>query len=155
MKTRVYGLVFAQEFDQEDYTESNLYDVGTVFQVIRTNLIAPNTVQVLGRGITRLKKRALLVKPKLRWEVQYYNEPKRKARRPALKAYMGISSEIKELLNSTRFSGTGQYGGSQLNYEAPGTDDGRHQQPLVFRQRAAPGIAGDGSSWKAAPNCCC
>ncbi|MCB0593724.1 MAG: endopeptidase La [Lewinellaceae bacterium] len=116
------GLVFAQEFDQEDYTESNLYDVGTVFQVIRTNLIAPNTVQVLGRGITRFeKKRALLVKPKLRWEVQYYNEPKEKPD-PALKAYMmAISSEIKELLKlNPLFQEQVNMVVSQLNYEAPG-----------------------------------
>ncbi|MCO6475300.1 MAG: endopeptidase La [Phaeodactylibacter sp.] len=116
------GLVFAQEFNEEDYTESDLYDVGTLFQVIRTNQIAPNTIQVLGRGVTRFqKKKVLLVKPRLRWEVQYYSEPKEKPD-PDLKAYMmAISSDIKELLKlNPLFQEQVNMVVSQLNYEAPG-----------------------------------
>ncbi|MCO6494008.1 MAG: endopeptidase La [Phaeodactylibacter sp.] len=116
------GLVYAQEFNTEDYTESDFYDVGTIFQVIRTNLVAPNTIQVLGRGITRFhKKRALLVKPKIRWEVEYYNEPREKPD-ASLKAYMmAISSDIKELLKlNPLFQEQVNMVVSQLNYEAPG-----------------------------------
>ncbi|MCB9292887.1 MAG: endopeptidase La [Lewinellaceae bacterium] len=116
------GLVYTQEFNTEDYTESDFYDVGTIFQVIRTNLVAPNTIQVLGRGITRFhKKRALLVKPKIRWEVEYYNEPRKKPD-AGLKAYMmAISSDIKELLKlNPFFQEQVNMVVSQLNYEAPG-----------------------------------
>ena len=116
------GLVFAQEFNEADYTESDLYDVGSLFQVFRLQPIAPNTVQVLGRGVTRFqKKRALLVKPKLRWAVEYYNEPKEKPN-ASLKAYMmAISTEIKELLKlNPLFQEQVNMVVSQLNYEAPG-----------------------------------
>ncbi|MCB0559829.1 MAG: endopeptidase La [Lewinellaceae bacterium] len=116
------GLVFAQEFNEEDYTESDLYEVGAIFQMFRIQPIAPNTVQVLGRGVTRFqKKRALLVKPKLRWEVEYYNEPKEKPN-AILKAYMmAISTEIKELLKlNPFFQEQVNMVVSQLNYEAPG-----------------------------------
>ncbi|MCB0589629.1 MAG: LON peptidase substrate-binding domain-containing protein, partial [Phaeodactylibacter sp.] len=116
------GLAYAQEFNQEDYTESELYEVGTLFQILRSNAIAPNTIQVLGRGVTRFrKKRALLVKPRLRWEVSYYNEPREKPDSD-LKAYMlAISSDIKELLKlNPMFQEQVNMVVSQLNYEAPG-----------------------------------
>ncbi|MCB9051958.1 MAG: endopeptidase La [Lewinellaceae bacterium] len=116
------GLVFAQEFNEQDYTDSELYEVGTLFQVLRIHPIAPNTVQVLGRGITRFrKKQGLLVKPRLRWSVHYYTEPKEKPD-PALKAYMmAISSEIKELLKlNPLFQEQVNMVVSQLNHELPG-----------------------------------
>lgn len=116
------GLVYTQEFNEEDYTESDFYEVGTIFQILRVHPIGPATLQVLGRGITRFrKKRALLVKPRLRWEVEYYAEPKEKPD-PALKAYMmAISSEVKELLKlNPLFQEQVNMVVSQLNYESPG-----------------------------------
>ncbi len=116
------GLVFAREMNEEDYTESDFYEVGTVFQVFRMAQIAPNTVQVLGRGVSRfLKKRVLLVKPTLRWEVSFPPDPKEKPDTD-LKAYMmAIGSEIKELLRlNPMFQEQVNMVVAQLNYEAPG-----------------------------------
>lgn len=116
------GLVLAQRFDQEDYTESEFYEVGVVFQVMRIMPIAANTIQVLGRGICRFKKRkVILVKPNIRWEVQYAYDSKDKPSTD-LKAYMmAVSGEIKELLkHNPLFQEQVNLVVAQLNYEAPG-----------------------------------
>lgn len=116
------GLVLAQSFNQEDYTESEFYDVGVAFQILRLLPIAANTIQVLGRGISRFKKKkAILVKPNIRWEVEYVPESKDKPSTD-LKAYMmAVSAEIKELLkHNPLFQEQVNLVVAQLNYEAPG-----------------------------------
>lgn len=116
------GLVLAKDLHEEDYTESDLYEVGTVFKIMRFAPIAPGVVQAFGRGITRFsKKRAIWVKPSIRWEVTYHNEIKAKAD-PDLKAYMmAISAEIKELLRlNPLFQEQVNLIVPQLNYDAPG-----------------------------------
>jgi ATP-dependent Lon protease len=116
------GLVLAQELDKEDYTESELYEVGTLFQVLRINPIANGAVQVLGRGVNRFrKKRVVLVKPSLRWEVEHLKAPDEKPDQD-LRAYMmAISGEIKELLKlNPLFQEQVNMVVSQLNYDAPG-----------------------------------
>jgi len=116
------GLVLAQEYNEEDYAESDFYDVGTVYQIMRIVPIGQDTVQVLGRGISRFsKEKVVLVKPSLRWQVQYHSDPKEKPGTD-MKAYMmAISSEIKELLKlNPLFQEQVNMVVSQLNYEAPG-----------------------------------
>ncbi|MCB0555720.1 MAG: endopeptidase La [Phaeodactylibacter sp.] len=116
------GLVYAEEYNETDYTESNLSEVGTAFQILRVHTIGPEAIQVLGRGVTRFRKRrVVLVKPSLRWSVEYYSEPKEKPT-PDLKAYMmAISSEIKELLRlNPLFQEQVNLVVAQLNYESPG-----------------------------------
>lgn len=116
------GLVMAQEYNTEDYTESEFYEHGTLFQVLRVNEAAPGIAQILGRGVSRFrKKRVVLVKPTLRWEVQYHNEPEEKPDQD-LKAYMmAISGEIKSLLKlNPLFQEQVNMVVSQLNYDAPG-----------------------------------
>ncbi len=116
------GLALALEYNEADYTESELCEVGTVFQILRIHTIGANLVQVLGRGVTRFRKRrVVLVKPGLRWSVEYYNEPKEKPG-PDLKAYMmAISSDMKELLRlNPLFQEQVNLVVAQLNYESPG-----------------------------------
>ncbi|NBC07809.1 MAG: endopeptidase La [Bacteroidetes bacterium] len=116
------GLVLARELDQDDYTESELYEVGTLFQVLRINPMANGAVQVLGRGVNRFrKKKVVLVKPSLRWEVEHHKEPEDKPGQD-LRAYMmAISGEIKELLKlNPLFQEQVNMVVSQLNYDAPG-----------------------------------
>lgn len=116
------GLAVAKNYQEEDYTESEFYEVGTIFQIIRIIPMAPGAVQVLGRGLTRFtKKKDVLVKPHLRWEVSYYHEPKNKPNTD-LKAYMmAISAEIKALLKlNPLFQEQVNMVVSQLNYDAPG-----------------------------------
>ncbi|MFN7116153.1 MAG: endopeptidase La [Saprospiraceae bacterium] len=116
------GLVMVKELAEEDYSESDFYEVGVTFQVLRLIPMGPNTVQVLGRGLSRfIKKRVLLVKPTLRWEVEYVPETKAKPDQE-LKAYMmAISSEMKELLKlNPLFQEQINMVVAQLNYEAPG-----------------------------------
>ena len=116
------GLVLTKNYNEEDYTESEFYDVGTIFQVMRIVPIAPGSVQVLGRGISRFEKeKVVLIKPTIRWEVNYPPEPKDKPD-PDLKAYMmAISSEIKELLKlNPLFQEQVNLVVGQLNYETPG-----------------------------------
>ena len=117
------GLVLAQEYREEDYTESELYEVGTIYQIMRMNPIAPGVIQVLGRGIARFKKKAAItIKPEIRWEVQYFPKQRQQSD-PDLKAYMmAISSEIKELLKlNPLFKEQVNMVVSQLNNDTPGT----------------------------------
>ena len=114
------GLVLAKPNGENG--DSNLYDTGTVFQVLRFAPIAPNVLQVIGQGFSRFtRKKALFVKPHIKWEVEYRNDPKEK---PSidLKAYLlSISSELKELLKlNPLFKEQINLVVSQLNFEAPG-----------------------------------
>jgi ATP-dependent Lon protease len=116
------GLVLAQDFNEEDYTESELHEVGTLYQIMRIVPIAPNTVQVLGRGVRRFaKEKEVLVKPNIRWQVAYADVPKGKPS-PDLKAYMmAISTEIREVLKlNPVFQEQVNMVVGQLNYDSPG-----------------------------------
>ena len=116
------GLVYARELNEEDYTESDLYEVGTVYQVMRVHNIGANLVQVLGRGVARFHRRkTVLVKPGLRWLVEYRYDSLEKPS-PELKAYMmAISSDIKDLLRlNPLFKEQVNLIVGQLNYDTPG-----------------------------------
>jgi ATP-dependent Lon protease len=116
------GLVYARELNEEDYTESDLYEVGTLYQVLRVHSINDKLVQVLGRGVARFRRRkTVLVKPDLRWLVDYHHEPTTKPD-PELKAYMmAISSDIKDLLKlNPLFKEQVNLIVAQLNYDTPG-----------------------------------
>ncbi len=116
------GLVVAREYQEEDYTESDFYEVGTVFQILRITPISPGNVQIMGRGISRFtREKVVLVQPQLRWIVKYHRDPKEKPG-PDLKAYMlAISSETKELLRlNPLFQEQVNLVVSQLNVETPG-----------------------------------
>ena len=117
------GLVYTREYDEEDYTASDFYEIGTVFQILRINPIAPNTIQVLGHGVSRFKRKSVIqVKPSIKWDVEYHQESKLKPD-SELKAYMmAISSEIKDLLQlNPMFKEQVNMVVAQLNYDAPGT----------------------------------
>lgn len=102
--------------------ESELYEVGTAFQVLRFAQLSPNVLQVIGQGFSRFKrKKTLYLKPAIKWEVEYRRDPKDKPS-PELKAYLlSISSELKSLLKlNPLFKEQINLVVSQLNYEAPG-----------------------------------
>lgn len=106
----------------EDNEELELSEVGSVIQILRFTPIGPDTVQIIGQGISRFsRKKTLYLKPKIKWEVEYHHNPKDKPT-PELKAYMlSISSALKELLKlNPLFKEQINMVVSQLNYEAPG-----------------------------------
>lgn len=116
------GLVYTPNYDEADYTESEFAETGTVFQVMRIIPVGQNSVQVLGRGISRFtRQRVTLVKPQLRWEVHYHPDGKDKPDND-LRAYMmAISDQIKELLKlNPLFQEQVNMVVSQLNYDLPG-----------------------------------
>ncbi len=116
------GLVLVSDLNEEDYTESEFNEMGTVFKIVRMVPTSQDSVQVLGNGVSRFqRKKALLVKPKIRWEVKYPPIDKKKPDAD-LKAYMmAISSEIKALLKlNPLFQEQVNLVVSQLNYDAPG-----------------------------------
>ncbi len=117
------GLVFTRDYHEEDYTESEFYETGTVYQILRMNPIAPGVVQVLGQGVNRFRKKSVVtIKPEVRWEVDYFQHPKDRPDQE-LKAYMmAISSEIKDLLKlNPLFKEQVNMVVAQLNYDDPGT----------------------------------
>lgn len=116
------GLVLAKVLNTENSYESELYEIGTIFQIYRIIPIAPETVQVLGQGVARFrKKQEIQQEPFLRWEIEPHYEPKSKPDTD-LKAYMlAISSELRELLKlNPFFKEQVNMVVSQLNYDAPG-----------------------------------
>lgn len=116
------GLVFTKTYNETDYTESEFYEVGTIYQALRLAPIAPNMVQVMGRAVARFqKKKTLLVKPHIRWEVLPKQDSKDKPDTD-LKAYMmAISAEIKTLLQiNPIFKEQVNMIVAQLNYDVPG-----------------------------------
>lgn len=117
------GLVYAKEWNNEHVFESELYEVGTAFQIYRVQPIAPEVVQVIGQGVARFKKKSeTLIQPQLRWEIQPIYDLKTKPD-PDMKAYMmAISSELKELLKlNPLFKEQVNMVVAQLNYDAPGS----------------------------------
>lgn len=115
------GAVLEQE-ESEDYRESDYFEVGTVYQVLKVMPMGQNAVQVLGRTIKRFRRqRVVQTEPSLRWRVAYDNQP---VSRPSaeLKAYMlAISSDIKSLLSlNPLFQEQVNMVVSQLNYDQPG-----------------------------------
>ncbi len=117
------GLVLArQEASDTDGAPPNLYEVGTVFRVLRFAQLTPNVMQVIGQGYGRFTRvKTLFVQPYQKWEVAYRHDSREKP--PAeLKAYLlAISSALKELLKlNPLFKEQINLVVSQLNYEAPG-----------------------------------
>jgi ATP-dependent Lon protease len=116
------GAVLEKEADEEDYRNSDYYEVGTIYQILKVMPMGQNGIQVLGRTIKRFRKqRVVQTEPSLRWRVQYDNQPAPKAD-PELKAYMlAISSDIKSLLAlNPLFQEQVNMVVTQLNYEKPG-----------------------------------
>ena len=116
------GAVLEKDVDNEDYRESEYYEVGTVYQIIKVMPMGQNGIQVLGRSIKRFRlQRVVQTEPSLRWRVQYDNKS---AVKPdsELKAYMlAISSDIKSLLAlNPLFQEQVNMVVTQLNYEKPG-----------------------------------
>ncbi len=116
------GLVVEQEENAEDYRESDYYEIGTVYQVMKTMPMGASGAQVIGRAIKRFRReRVVQTEPSLRWRVRYDNTPE--VRPDAeLKAYMlAISGDIKQLLQlNPMFQEQVNMVVSQLNYDQPG-----------------------------------
>lgn len=116
------GTVVERESDPNDYRESEYYDVGTVYQVLKVVPMGPGGIQVLGRTIKRFRcKRVVQTEPSLRWRVEYDNQPSNKPD-AELKAYMqAISSDIRSLLSlNPLFQEQVNMVVTQLNYDRPG-----------------------------------
>ncbi|WP_420460667.1 endopeptidase La [Neolewinella sp.] len=116
------GAVLQREADSDDYRESDYYEVGTVYQILKVMPMGNDALQVLGRTVRRFRlQRVVQTEPSLRWRVQYDVQPTAKPD-PELKAYMlAISSDIKSLLAlNPLFQEQVNMVVTQLNYEKPG-----------------------------------
>ncbi len=116
------GAVLQREADADDYRESDYYEVGTVYQILKVMPMGNDALQVLGRTVRRFRlQRVVQTEPSLRWRVQYDVQPNAKPD-PELKAYMlAISSDIKSLLAlNPLFQEQVNMVVTQLNYEKPG-----------------------------------
>ena len=116
------GAVLEKVTNEDDYRESDYFEVGTVYQILKVMPMGSNGVQVLGRTLKRFRlQRVVQTEPSLRWRVQYDNQPVTRPD-PELKAYMlAISSDIKSLLAlNPLFQEQVNMVVTQLNYEKPG-----------------------------------
>ena len=116
------GAVLEKDVNEEDYRQSEYFEVGTVYQIIKVMPMGNNGIQVLGRTIKRFRRqRVVQTEPSLRWRVEYDNQPNLRPD-PELKAYMlAISSDIKSLLAlNPLFQEQVNMVVTQLNYDKPG-----------------------------------
>lgn len=115
------SLVQYEKNEEEDQPEE-LFEVGTIFHILRIVPSAPGTIQILGQGVGRFKrKQIILVEPVQRWEVEHIHESKVKPG-TELKAYMmAISGQMKEILRlNPIFQEQVNQVVAQLNIDTPG-----------------------------------
>jgi ATP-dependent Lon protease len=93
------GLTLVKEPDQQDFMNSELYEVGTVVKIHKVVPTQDNNLQVLVQGLQRFSHVKTVRKdPMLQWQVKYYSDPDEKPSEQ-LKAYtLSIISSVKELL---------------------------------------------------------
>ncbi|MGL5951485.1 MAG: LON peptidase substrate-binding domain-containing protein, partial [Cetobacterium sp.] len=66
------GLVFVKDIDDNDYFNSNLYDVGTVVKINKVTSISQDSVQAIVFGVERFKKKKVVPgNSRLCWKVKY------------------------------------------------------------------------------------
>ncbi|MBS3807144.1 MAG: endopeptidase La [Bacteroidales bacterium] len=93
------GLVLIKEMNQEDYLQSELYEVGTVVRILKIVPVEDHSIQVLVQGLERFSRlKTIRTDPAIEWQVEYYSDPNEKPGEE-LKAYtLSIVSSVKELL---------------------------------------------------------
>ncbi|MFP4619785.1 MAG: endopeptidase La [Bacteroidales bacterium] len=93
------GLVLVREPNQQDFMNSEMYEVGTVVKIHKIVPVQDNSLQVLVQGLQRFSHQKTVRKdPLLQWQVKYYSDPDEKPSEE-LKAYtLSIVSSVKELL---------------------------------------------------------
>ncbi len=116
------GVVLVKDPDEEDYFNSDLYQVGVVLKIFKVSMVGENTVQVIVQGMQRFSMvRKIPDKNFLRYEVKYHYTPQEKPDEE-LKAYtLSIISSLKELLKlNPIFQEQLKMVMSQISYENPG-----------------------------------
>ncbi|MCF8335717.1 MAG: endopeptidase La [Bacteroidales bacterium] len=93
------GLVLVKEPDQQDFMNSEMYEVGTVVKIHKIVPVQEDSLQVLVQGLQRFSYvKSVRKDPVLQWQVEYYSDPDEKPSEE-LKAYtLSIVSSVKELL---------------------------------------------------------
>lgn len=93
------GLILVKEPDQQDFMNSEMYEVGTVVKIHKIVPIQEDSLQVLVQGLQRFSHiKSVRKDPVLQWQVEYYSDPDEKPSEE-LKAYtLSIVSSVKELL---------------------------------------------------------
>ncbi|MBS3776309.1 MAG: endopeptidase La [Bacteroidales bacterium] len=93
------GLVLVKEPDQQDFMNSEMYEVGTVVKIHKIVPVQEDSIQVLVQGLQRFSHiKSVRKDPVPQWQVKYYSDPDEKPSEE-LKAYtLSIVSSVKELL---------------------------------------------------------
>ena len=93
------GLVLVKEPDDQDFMNSEMYEVGTVVKIHKVAPVQDDSLQVLVQGLQRFSHTKTVRRdPVLQWQVKYYSDPDEKPSEE-LKAYtLSIVSSVKELL---------------------------------------------------------
>ncbi len=83
------GFVFSTKFNETNFLNSELYDYGTAVKIHKINVISDLSVQVIIQGITRFKKKNVVIsnKNEIIWEVEHHKETEEKIT-SEVKAYM-------------------------------------------------------------------
>lgn len=83
------GFVFSIKFNETNFLNSELYDYGTAVKIHKINVISDLSVQVIIQGISRFKKKNVVIsnKNEIIWEVEHHKETEEKIT-SEVKAYM-------------------------------------------------------------------
>ena len=121
-ENKVVGIVLVKEKDRRDFSQSELYKIGTAMKLFKVTPVAENTVQVVAQGIRRFSKISEKRQEKtLVWKVRYHYDSAQKPSQE-LKAYvMSIMSHLKELLRKNPiFQEQLKMVMNQLSHDEPG-----------------------------------
>lgn len=93
------GLLMVKEPDEQNFLNSELYEVGTVVKIHKITPVQDDSLQVLVQGLQRFSHvQSVRRDPVPHWKVKYYSDPDEKPS-DELKAYtLSIVSSVKELL---------------------------------------------------------
>ncbi|MGL6120574.1 MAG: LON peptidase substrate-binding domain-containing protein, partial [Fusobacteriaceae bacterium] len=96
------GFVFAKNFSDEHFLDSELYNYGTSVKIHKINNVASNSIQVIVQGIGRFKKKSVVKKSKseLIWTVEHHKESDESSTdetKAYMLAIMGVLKEIFKL----------------------------------------------------------
>ena len=93
------GFALIKEIDEKNYSNSSLFEVGTVIKIHKIISVDEKGIQILAQGLQRFKKvKSISTEPNIIWQVQYFKNPDEKPSED-LKAYtLSIVSSVKELL---------------------------------------------------------
>lgn len=119
---KIGGVVLAREVDEENILESKLYQYGTAVRILKIMPVEEHSLQILCEGVRRFRcVQEVERTPCLRWQVEYFSDPKSKDVEEIKPYILAVISSVKDLLKlNPLFKEQLNMLVAHMNYEDPG-----------------------------------